>query len=324
MEAELPAPPMSAREKRRAQRRGITSTLPPIEADVANPVPPPGMVIEPPGSTVVDLPQFTQDPEPQPEPIYAQPIPRAERQERVSVRNLEPTADIMAAWQVAAEDVVDGPPPDKRMNATQRTATGMWQTSKNAVGPAPIDHGTPSAMRKVLPPLRDAQHATRPIPEIGATSGFQQRLARRARYIFNVSHGLLAGVATCQVLVAQRLEADSEAFVAEYSRIALSVAPLFLVLLTVCIVSAWNKLQQAWADASRRVVMVTFAVIVYFVAFLFTVGLAGVDVRMDSTCRSDYQWSSYNSVSAWRIVNIVRFVCAVLGWLLLAVDGRLD
>lgn len=212
---------------------------------------------------------------------------------------------------VAEEDVVDGPPPgDLLFTRTLRLRDDIASIPRPP-GPRVMEEGLHQRVHSPEPQIKMALSHDR------TPSTFQESLEHWTSFFFNVSHGVLAGIAVCQLLVSRELDDNDDLFITLYSRVALSLAALFLPLLTVCVVSVYVRLHGGWSDRSRRLAWLVSAAIVYGAALIFTLIMADTDVQLEFA--STPPWS-VSRLSAWRVLNVLRFVGCLLGWFLLVID----
>lgn len=257
--------------------------------------------------------QLTQQP---PETI----MPPADPPPRHATQPQEMSQSAIVHFPVAEEDVIEGPPPSELLfTRTLRLRDDIAPPSRSLVPPS-FEAG-PKARQVVSvspEPLPIKMLATIAQPP----STFQEHIDHWSKFIFNVSHGLLAGTAVCQLLVSRELDANDDALVARYARVALSLAALFLPLLTVCVASVWTRLGRGWADPARRLAWLVAAGIAYGAALVFTLIMADVDVQLEFAA-SIASSKDVTGLASWRALNVLRFVGCLLGWLLLVVDENL-
>ncbi|XP_033104800.1 transmembrane protein 237-like isoform X2 [Anneissia japonica] len=167
-------------------------------------------------------------------------------------------------------------------------------------------------------------------------------------------HGLLAGFALWQCIVVYSLSQDistlplvngDKSFLIHYSSLAQPTVTIYYLLLALCTVSVFDRFDIARPDKKLFRALLTFksgaiAILLYFLALVFNVGLAAVDDRIslftvsgeevDFCVESEYEdplWPEDDiekRLSAWRSVNLVRALLSMFGWLLLALAPTTD
>ncbi|XP_071823415.1 transmembrane protein 237-like isoform X1 [Apostichopus japonicus] len=164
-------------------------------------------------------------------------------------------------------------------------------------------------------------------------------------------HGLLAGYALWQcivvfVLSSQIPNSDTSGmvqFLEQYSRLALSASSIFYLLYAVCTVSVFDRFDVGRPDRKFFRGLVTFqtgaiSTLVYLICLVFSVSITAIDDRIGlyqktelpycgDCLESDSLWDDEDASSrltTWKVINVIRAVGAILGWLIITVTPQTD
>jgi hypothetical protein len=183
------------------------------------------------------------------------------------------------------------------------------------------------------------------------TSDFALKSVNVFRWFAFICHGLAAGLALWQCIVVYQLDATSSSdadFLSHYENTGQVVQSLYYFLLAVCSVSVLESYESTHAHSNYNVFRkfqlrpsYSLSVIVYVVGLVVSLAIANTDYRIHlfdkrpdlwtdvlDVCSTDclvcgnqtcYQPGGNSSqLSVWRVLNTVRAVCAILGWLLVS------
>nr|XP_002130665.1 transmembrane protein 237 isoform X1 [Ciona intestinalis] len=159
-------------------------------------------------------------------------------------------------------------------------------------------------------------------------------------------HGLLAGLTVMQMSIAFVLRGPGdENFFEQYRILAQPIQSTFYILITLCLVAAMDrsnvgKLGSDFFINLCKVEATAWTVVVYFIAFGMNVGISGFDFWLgrgtivattvtggtNSTTLNfdDLNATSTSSLTTWTVLNVLRCVFVVIGWLLIALSPNTD
>ncbi|XP_071498645.1 transmembrane protein 237-like [Diadema antillarum] len=165
-------------------------------------------------------------------------------------------------------------------------------------------------------------------------------------------HGLLAGYALWQcvvvfVLATQipgKAQTGQDQFLEQYSRLAQPASSVYYFLLALCTVSAFDRFDIARPDKQFFRGLLTFqsgavSILVYLISLIFSVSIAAIDDRIslylkadmpfcETDCPEDGQlWAddeASSRLNIWRIINLIRAIGSVLGWVIIAITPTTD
>ncbi|XP_018669089.2 transmembrane protein 237 isoform X2 [Ciona intestinalis] len=159
-------------------------------------------------------------------------------------------------------------------------------------------------------------------------------------------HGLLAGLTVMQMSIAFVLRGPGDDnFFEQYRVLAQPIQSTFYILITLCLVAAMDrsnvgKLGSEFFINLCKVEATAWTVVVYFIAFGMNVGISGFDFWLgrgtiaaatitggtNSTTLNfdDLNATSASSLTTWTVLNVLRCVFVVIGWLLIALSPNTD
>ncbi|XP_063693357.1 transmembrane protein 237A-like isoform X2 [Bolinopsis microptera] len=138
-------------------------------------------------------------------------------------------------------------------------------------------------------------------------------------------HGLLAGFAAWQTLQIYIEDKPDTDFLEEYSSLAWPAASAYFICTAICTVSSLDILEVA-ISRTRGDIMAglfrnpihTLTVALYVMALILTCGLSSIDDKLSLYSLESQLWSEpAKDIEMWKIINSLRMVLSVLGFLLL-------
>ena len=141
-------------------------------------------------------------------------------------------------------------------------------------------------------------------------------------------HGLLAGVALSQFVFVMVLAGKGDTtFLSTYHDLALPYHCVYYFLLAITNVSIFERYVTAWQGwrcfftALLRHPSRAFALIFYMFALILSAGLFQLDNRisMYTHDRSLWEVNMEDHLALWKVINLLRVVASVLGWVTLCV-----
>ncbi|RMX60153.1 hypothetical protein pdam_00010103 [Pocillopora damicornis] len=142
-------------------------------------------------------------------------------------------------------------------------------------------------------------------------------------------HGLLAGLALCQVIFVYSLSNNSEGdvvFLENYYKLAQPLQSLYYMLFAICTVSVFDRYDMAnprsgfFRDLLSRPSRI-LSISAYLFAMVFSISVANIDDRISLYKVHSDLWGHAETSSlldTWRIINLMRVLGAVLGWVLVS------
>ena len=167
------------------------------------------------------------------------------------------------------------------------------------------------------------------VPREPTISDFAMATQRTFKIFALFCHGLLAGFALCQCLFVYSLSSHSggvEHFLSNYYRLAQPIGSVYYFMLAVCTVSILDsygmvKAKQGFCHQLLSNPLWTLSLIVYVLALIFTLSVAMIDDRISLYSVVPSLWDNEKDkeslVDDWKIVNLMRVIGAILGWILL-------
>lgn len=168
------------------------------------------------------------------------------------------------------------------------------------------------------------------IPREPTISDFAMATQRTFKTFALFCHGLLAGFALCQCLFVYSLSSHSggaDNFLSNYYRLAQPIGSVYYFMLAVCTVSVLDsygmvKTKLGFCHEILSNPLWTLSLIVYVLALIFTLSVAMIDDRISLYSIDPSLWENEKDkeglVDDWKIVNLMRVIGAILGWILLA------
>lgn len=148
-------------------------------------------------------------------------------------------------------------------------------------------------------------------------------------------HGLLAGLALCQVIFVYSLSKNGTGdanFLENYHRLAQPLQSLYYMLFAICTVSVFDRYDMANPRSGFFQGLLTrptriLSISAYLFALVFSVSVANIDDRIslykeNQNLGDDAETSSL--LDTWRIINLMRGLGAFLGWVLVALQPTKD
>lgn len=138
-------------------------------------------------------------------------------------------------------------------------------------------------------------------------------------------HGLLAGFAAWQTLQIYIEDKPDTDFLEEYSSLAWPAASAYFICTAICTVSSLDILEVA-ISRTRGDIMAglfrnpihTLTVALYVMALILTCGLSSIDDKLSLYSLDSELWREPDKdIEMWKIINSLRMVLSVLGFLLL-------
>ncbi|CAH3195599.1 unnamed protein product, partial [Porites evermanni] len=150
-------------------------------------------------------------------------------------------------------------------------------------------------------------------------------------------HGLLAGLALCQVIFVYSLSNNGTAngnFLENYYKLAQPLQSLYYMLFAICTVSVFDRFVYDMANPRSgffqglltrpsRILSIS----AYLFALVFSISVANIDDRISLYKEHGHLWNDTETSSlldTWRIINLMRVLGAVLGWILVALQPTKD
>lgn len=142
-------------------------------------------------------------------------------------------------------------------------------------------------------------------------------------------HGLLAGLALCQVIFVYSLSNNSQGdvvFLENYYKLAQPLQSLYYMLFAICTVSVFDRYDMAnprsgfFRDLLSRPSRF-LSISAYLFAMVFSISVANIDDRISLYKVHSHLWGDAETSSlldTWRIINLMRVLGAVLGWVLVS------
>nr|XP_039248439.1 transmembrane protein 237-like [Styela clava] len=169
-------------------------------------------------------------------------------------------------------------------------------------------------------------------------------------FITLLLHGALAGFSIWQIVISYSLNGLGEQnLLTQYQGLAMPTQTVYYIILILCVVSAMDRYDFAARDkhiftSLAKFDLASVAVIVYYVALMFSVGMvgleawigSGVGITVTTTTTTISTPSSTQAplppelagtnldtsvtINTWLTLNVFRAVFACLGWLIIAFD----
>lgn len=148
-------------------------------------------------------------------------------------------------------------------------------------------------------------------------------------------HGLLAGLALCQVIFVYSLSnngpGDSN-LLENYHKLAQPIHSLYYMLFAICTVSVFDRYDMANPRSGFFHGLLTrpsriLSISAYLFALVFSISVANIDDRISLYKENQTLWANSETTSlldTWRIINLMRALGAVLGWVLVAAQPTKD
>lgn len=167
------------------------------------------------------------------------------------------------------------------------------------------------------------------------TAEFAVSVHRAFRSFSLFCHGLLAGLALCQVIFVYSLSNNGEDnvnFLKNYYKLAQPLQSLYYMLFAICTVSVFDRYDMANPRSGFFHGLLTrpsriLSISAYLFALVFSISVANIDDRISLYIEQENLWDDAETASlldTWRIINLMRVLGAVLGWVLVAVQPTKD
>lgn len=169
-------------------------------------------------------------------------------------------------------------------------------------------------------------------PREPTTSDFAMSTHRAFKVFALFCHGLLGGFAFCQCLFVYSLSSPDN-FLQNYCKLSQHVGSIYYFLLAVCTVSVFDsygivKSKSGFFQGLLTSPTQTLALFVYMVALIFTLSVAMIDDRISLYDIDTSLWEKnaekVDLIDDWKIINLMRVLGSVLGWILLAIQPSKD
>jgi len=145
------------------------------------------------------------------------------------------------------------------------------------------------------------------------------------RSIAMICHGLLAGLAVGQCIFVYSLTARSDqVFLENYHTLALpfqSMYYLFLAISMISILDRYTNMSSGLGSFFLRLLRKpsrSLALVAYLLALVFSTSLAQLDDKISLYKDIPSLWESTEEISTWKIINLMRVIGAVVGWVMVA------
>ena len=145
-------------------------------------------------------------------------------------------------------------------------------------------------------------------------------------YVFSLFiHGCLAGFAAWQTLQIYIEDKPDEEFLEEYRALAGPAASAYFICTAICTVSSLDILEVAISRTKGDIMsgllknpVHTFTVALYVMALILTCGLSSIDDKLSLYALDSELWTEPSKdIGMWKIINSLRMVLSVVGFLLL-------
>jgi len=146
-----------------------------------------------------------------------------------------------------------------------------------------------------------------------------------------ICHGLLSGIALIQCVFVYSLSASSHRNLLEnYYTLAQPFQSLYYFLLAICTLSVvdryvnigvgWSQFFLSLLSRPSR----ALAIVGYLFALVFSVSLAQLDDKISLYKDVSQLWTSTTQISTWRVINLLRVIGAILGWIAVSMNPMDD
>ena len=148
-----------------------------------------------------------------------------------------------------------------------------------------------------------------------------------------IVQGLLAGFALSQCMFVYSLaNQDDKALLKNYQDLALPYQSMYYFLLAICNVSIFDRyinISSGWSQLFSILIRKpsrALALICYLFALIFSVALAQLDDRISMYKSMPNLWekNSTKHLTTWKIINLLRVIGSVLGWIMVALAPNDD
>ncbi|GAB1608475.1 transmembrane protein 237-like [Argonauta hians] len=147
-------------------------------------------------------------------------------------------------------------------------------------------------------------------------------------------HGLTAGIGLWQIVIVYVFEHnDQQSFIDNYKILALPFQSLFYGLLVICLVSACDRYDVSNINKKFMLDAVTMksgalSVVIYFICIVMHVSIVHIDDKMYLNNQTATLFNGTNEFSnefsSWKVINILRGVAVILGWVLVSILPHAD
>lgn len=245
---------------------------------------------------------------------------------------------IVDYYKVDKEDIVTG--------ETQETAPPALPPVAQTLPSQPLDvlfierrdgHGFTRERKTRLLQLEEERKEPQTVPSSRqmTTAEFAVSVHRAFRSFSLFCHGLLAGLALCQVIFVYSLSNNGKGddnFLENYYKLAQPLQSLYYMLFAICTVSVFDRYDMANPRSGFFHGLLTrpsriLSISAYLFALVFSISVANIDDRISLYKEHEDLWSGAETSSlleTWRIINLMRVLGAVLGWVLVAVQPTKD
>ncbi|XP_072034427.1 uncharacterized protein [Amphiura filiformis] len=262
---------------------------------------------------------------------------------------------------LAAEDIITG---DKQADEDEETQQQQQQASQVTVLPSqPVERlfmerksGFTSEDKGRLAKRREKEQQRQQQPEVESDITTTQAAVSTHRTFLTFGlfcHGLLAGFALWQCVIVYMLsdpiplsdKTGDQQFLEQYSRMGQPALSMYYFLLAICTVSVFDRFDIARPDRQFFRGLLTFqsgavSILIYLISLIFSVSIAAIDDKISlyfkthpTYCEEDCPnggtlWEDTGTIAQqlkiWRIINLIRAIGAVLGWLVLSLAPTTD
>lgn len=159
------------------------------------------------------------------------------------------------------------------------------------------------------------------------TLDFVLKIHLTFRSLAMIGHGLLAGLAVSQCVFVYALIGKGNNILLEYYyNLAIPYHSVYYFLLafsTVSILDRYVNVSSGWSQFFLSLLTKpsrALAVIAYLLALVFSVSLAQLDDRISLYKDLPNLWSEKDmeKLNTWKVINLLRVIGAVLGWIMVA------
>ncbi|XP_070569802.1 transmembrane protein 237-like [Ptychodera flava] len=273
--------------------------------------------------------------------------PKKRKQQRVAMsadEDYQADGEVSVDFMVHEEDLItadrersnDVPMPSHMTTLPSQPTNRLFMERKT---------GFKSEQKSRLAKAKETQEERREEPVKTVTSPELAMSVHRGHMTISLfCHGILAGFALWQCVVAYSLSADGdENFLANYYRLSLPAMAMYYFLLAVCTVSAFDRYDLARPNRKFFKGLLTFqsgaiSILVYLITLIFSVSITALDDRIglygttdpplcEPNCPDDSLWQDNEAeyrLYVWRILNLMRVIGAILGWIILSLTPTTD
>ncbi|XP_031558406.1 transmembrane protein 237A-like [Actinia tenebrosa] len=198
-------------------------------------------------------------------------------------------------------------------------------------------HGFKSERKTRINQLEEERRTASPmeIEREKTTAEFAVSVHRAFRSFSLFCHGLLAGFALCQCIFVYSLSdhvGGDKIFLEYYCKMAQPIQSIYYMLFALCTVSVFDRYDmanprsgffQGLLNRPSRILSIS----AYLFALVFSISVANIDDRISLYKSPQNLWESEETTSlleTWRIINLMRVLGAIMGWILVALQPTKD